>query len=87
MELPTDLVHHLSVRLGLDPRQAVRVVEELLAYFGEPAETFVVRRHHELQRQGLRNPAIFARIQAELEERRFPAPRLSARQLRRWIYG
>ena len=87
MEPPTDLVHHLNARLGLESRQAARVVEELLAYFAEPVEAFVARRHAEMQHQGLRNAEIFARILAELDERRFPGPSLTLRQLRRWIYG
>ena len=35
----------------------------------------------------LANTAIFARLQAELAQRRFPAPAYTTRQLRRIIYG
>lgn len=85
--LPTDLLNHLRDRLGLDSRQAERVVEEIISYYDESVETFVRRRHAELQRQGLRNVEIFAHLQDELNSRRFPAPHATERQLRRWVYG
>jgi hypothetical protein len=47
----------------------------------------VRRRHRELQREGLANEEIFARIGEEVTARRFRAPQLSARQLRRIVYG
>ncbi len=71
----------------MERRTAARLIEEVLAYYDESAERFIVRRHGELQAQGLRNPEIFEGIQRELAQRRFPAPSLSARQLRRIIYG
>ena len=47
----------------------------------------VRRRHRELAARGLTNDQIFAAIAAELPVRLFPAPGLSARQLRRLVYG
>jgi hypothetical protein len=63
------------------------VIAEVLAYFSEPAEEYVRRRHTELQAAGLTNDKIFARILAELPHRRVSPPELSARQLRRIVYG
>jgi hypothetical protein len=47
----------------------------------------VRRRHRELQASGLANAAIFDCIAAELAARPVAAPTLSARQLRRVVYG
>ncbi len=67
--------------------EATRVVLDVLAYFDEPAEAYVRRRHRELQSQGLRNDEIFERIRHELPHRAVAPPDLSARQLRRLVYG
>lgn len=78
---------HLARTTALPLPTATRVVEEVVAYFNEPAETFVRRRHRELQRSGLANAEIFDVIAAELEGRPVAAPEMSERQIRRVIYG
>lgn len=82
-----DLIEHLNRTTSLTASESSRVVAEVLAYFGEPAESFVRRRHGELRAEGLTNEQIFARISAELPLRRVVPPELSARQLRRIVYG
>lgn len=82
-----ELVEHLERSTRLDRAQAARVVEEVLACFAETAPEFVARRHAELRREGASNESIYERIERELGERRFAAPRLSRRQIRRLIYG
>ena len=82
-----DLVAHLARSTPLSPSEAARVVAEVLGYFAEPVVDFVRRRHGELRRRGLRNEQIFEVLGAELAGRRFRAPELSARQLRRIVYG
>ena len=76
-------VHAPKLRRG----QTVRVVADVVAFFSEAPDAFVVRRHGELRASGFSNLAIFARIADELDERRFRAPPLSQRQIRRLIYG
>ena len=82
-----DLVTYLVRTTRLSHAEAVRLVDEVLAFLGERPEEFVSRRHRELQAQGFSNSAIFARLAAELERWRFRAPDYSERQLRRMIYG
>ncbi|WP_068924366.1 hypothetical protein [Planobispora rosea] len=82
-----DLIVHLTRTSSLGPGEAARVVAEVLAYFSEPVEEFVRRRHAELKGRGLVNDEIFRRIAAELPSRRVAAPELSLRQLRRIVYG
>jgi hypothetical protein len=82
-----ELVGHLVRTTALPPDAARRVVEEVVAYFGEPTEAFVRRRHRELQAAGLVNADIFRRIAAELAARPVAAPELTERQIRRVIYG
>jgi GTP cyclohydrolase II len=82
-----DLLSHLARVAGLSPQAAARLLDEVTAYFSESLEAFVVRRHAQLQSADMRNEAIFAQIARELEVRRFAAPRLTQRQIRRLIYG
>lgn len=83
----SDLLDHLSQTTGLSRSEAERVVAEVTAYFAEPTEALVRRRHRELQAAGLTNDVIFKRITAELAGRLVAAPNLSLRQLRRIVYG
>ncbi|MCW0212496.1 MAG: hypothetical protein OJJ54_03985 [Pseudonocardia sp.] len=82
-----DLITHLVRSTPLSRGEAARVVDEVIAYFGEGTEAFVRRRHTELQGGGLTNDRIFAQLGAELAARRVAPPELSARQLRRIVYG
>lgn len=82
-----DLVDYLARTTRLERREAERLVDEVFAFLGEQPEPFVRRRHLELQRQGLANEAIFARLKQELSRRRFAAPAYTRRQLRRIVYG
>ena len=82
------LIDHICQSSGLTPAEARRLVDEVIAYFAETPEDYVRRRHLEIrQEQGLSNPQIFQRIQAELAQLVFAAPELSPRQIRRIIYG
>ena len=82
-----DLVAHLVRSTPLTPNEAARVVAEVVAYYGEAVPDYVRRRHAELKHRGLTNDRIFDEITAELAARRFAAPPLSLRQLRRLVYG
>jgi hypothetical protein len=82
-----DLLEHLERTTRLTRAEAERVVAEVLEYFSESVERFVARRHGELQGEELKNADIFARIAAELHERRFAASGLTERQIRRMVYG
>ncbi|RPF21968.1 hypothetical protein [Myceligenerans xiligouense] len=87
MEPPSDLVGHLVATTGLTPAEARRVIGDVVAYYAEPVEDVVRRRHAELKTYGAKNPEIFARVADELSQRVVAAPELSERQLRRMIYG
>ena len=82
-----ELVDQVSRTTGLDPADARRVVADVAAYFTETTEDFVRRRHRDLQMYGVRNEEIYARITEELKHWPVRSPELSARQLRRMIYG
>ena len=83
----TDLVSRVAQSTGLTQGEAARVVADVVAYFAEPTEQFVRRRHERLQTDGLHNREIFALIRAELDRRVVAPPPLSERQLRRIVYG
>jgi hypothetical protein len=84
---PQDLARYLAASTGLPQSTAIRVIADVTTYFGETIEEFVRRRHAELQRTQHRNDEIWPVIAAELSQRRFAAPGLSERQLRRLVYG
>jgi len=82
-----DLLDHLERSTRLSRPEAERLVRDVVAHFEESWESYVRRRHRELQSERLTNPRIFECIARELAERRFAAPPLSLRQLRRIVYG
>ena len=86
-QFPPDLVRRVAVSTDLPQATAVRVIADVIAYFSESIEEFVRRRHGELQRRQYKNDEIWPVIAAELGQRRFAAPGLSQRQLRRIVYG
>jgi hypothetical protein len=86
-QMDTELVARVAGSTGLSPGEAARVVEDVLGWYREPVEVFVRRRHAHLRRRGSKNDETFALIAAELAERLVAAPCLSARQLRRIVYG
>jgi hypothetical protein len=81
------LVERLKAIYGLEPAMAARLVEEFVLASADTVEEWVRSRHIRLQRTGLKNEAIYRRIAEELPFRRFAAPPLSVRQIRRLIYG
>ncbi len=85
--VPQDLARYLAASTGLPPSTAVRVIADVTSYFSETIEDFVRRRHAELRRGQRKNDEIWPVIAAELSQRRFAAPGLSERQLRRLVYG
>ena len=84
--VPQDLVRYLAASTGLPQPTAVRIVADVATYFNETIEEFVRRRHAELHQRQRKNDEIWPMIAVELDQRRFAAPRLSERQLRRIVY-
>ncbi|MFF4039065.1 MULTISPECIES: hypothetical protein [unclassified Streptomyces] len=82
-----ELVDHLTRSTPLNRGEALRVIQDVLAYFDETTQDYVRRRHRELQAQGLQNTEIFERIEADLKYRAVAPPELTLRQLRRMVYG
>jgi hypothetical protein len=83
---PPDLVRYIAASTGLPEATARRVVADVAAYFAETVEDFVRRRHEELKRRQRKNDEIWPQVAAEIAARRFGAPELSERQLRRIVY-
>jgi hypothetical protein len=87
VSVPGELVEQIARTTGLEAGDAERVAADVMAYFTETTEAYVRRRHRELQTYGTRNEEIFARVTEELRHWPVRAPELSARQLRRIVYG
>jgi hypothetical protein len=81
------LVEYLVRTSRLNPSEASRLVDEVVAFLNETAEEFVRRRHGELQQAGLSNREIFSRIRVAATRRRFRAADYTERQIRRIVYG
>jgi hypothetical protein len=82
-----ELVDRVASSTGLSTAAAARVIDDVLAWYAEPVEAFVRRRHAELQLFGRRNADIYPVILTELRDRVVAPPQLSERQLRRMIYS
>jgi hypothetical protein len=82
-----DAERRLEHILGLSPERATRAVAEVIDCFELDVDSYIAERHAELQREGLPNAEIYALIESELPTLRFKAAALSARQIRRRIYG
>jgi hypothetical protein len=82
-----ELIAYLTQTSRLLPKEARRVIEEVLSFLQETPADFVRRRHRALQVAGLSNAAIYRRLAAELAAGRFRAPPYTERQIRRLIYG
>ncbi|WP_418275389.1 hypothetical protein ACNHYB_11010 [Isoptericola jiangsuensis] len=85
--IDAELVARVATTTGLPPSEAARVVQDVLAWYAEPVEDYVRRRHASLRTHGARNEEIYAQIAAELRDRVVAAPALTERQVRRVIYG
>jgi len=84
---PQELVRHVARSTGLDEATAARVVADVMAYFGQTVEEYVVTRHGNFRSGNRKNDDIWPLIMDELKTRRFKAEELSERQLRRMVYG
>jgi hypothetical protein len=83
----SELVERIAASTGLTRDEAVRVIEDVVAFHAEPVEEFVRRRHAQLKTFGEKNPEIFPRIAEELAGRVVASPPLTERQQRRIVYG
>ncbi len=82
-----ELVGRIAASTGLSSGEAARVVEDVVAFHAETVDHYVRRRHAHLKTYGAKNDEIFARVAEELAHRVVAAPPLTARQLRRIVYG
>jgi hypothetical protein len=85
--IDAELVARVAATAGLTPPEAARTIEDVLAWYAEPVEDYVRRRHTTLKTYGHRNDEIYGLIAAELRDRVVAAPELTERQVRRVIYG
>jgi hypothetical protein len=82
-----DLVRRVADSLGIQTSEAARVIGEVIAYYHEPLESVIRRRHAACKLRGMTNDQIYPLLVTELADRVVAAPELSERQIRRIIYG
>ncbi len=85
--IPQELARYLAASTGLPQPTTARVIADVNAYYDETVEEYVRRRHTELRGKSRKNDEIWPEIAAEIASRRFSAPELTDRQLRRIVYG
>ena len=83
----SNLHQYLIESYNLHREDIPRLLGDVLGFFSATLEEYVQSRHLDLKALGLRNEEIYMTLQQEIEERRFKAPTLSLRQIRRMIYG
>jgi hypothetical protein len=81
------LFRSLRRTYGISEPVIQQIWEDLLTYHQQTPEEYIRHRHLELQDQGLKNDQIYRLLRKELNQRLFPGPELSIRQVRRIIYG
>ncbi|MEW6184527.1 MAG: hypothetical protein AB1585_02165 [Thermodesulfobacteriota bacterium] len=85
---PVAFLHqHLRESFQIKTDDIPRLLEDIFGFFSSTLEDFVQSRHLDLKATGIKNEEIYRTLQKEIEERRFKAPSLSIRQIRRMIYG
>ncbi len=85
--LDTGFRAYLLGILDLSERELDKLVDELRDHWSETREQYVLRRHRELQRDGVPNRAIYGILRREIRDRRFAPRPMTERQVRRLIYG
>jgi hypothetical protein len=78
---------YLLETYDLEPAILDRLLSDVWAFTQDSPEVWIQKRHAQLQQAGKRNEESYAVIARELAAGRFAAPPLSARQIRRVIYG
>ena len=72
---PQDLVRHVAMSTGLDEATATRVVADMMAYFGQTVEEYVVKRHQDLKSRNRKNDDIWPQIVRSCETAGSARPR------------
>ncbi len=83
----SDFKEHLASAHRIPERDFDRIMEEVNSYYDISVNEYIQTRHQQLKSDGSKNEEIYQQILREIEERRFTAPRLTVRQVRRIIYG
>lgn len=78
---------YLSDQYGLDEKQLERLLQDIWSFSAFTSEAYALKRHGELRAEGWVNEKIYAELLSEMESGRFQSGELSARQIRRIIYG
>ncbi len=78
---------HLLRIVDVSERQLDKLLIELMDQWSETQEEHVLRRHRELQREGVPNRLVYGLILRELPGRRFAPEPTTERRIRRLIYG
>jgi len=82
-----DFQHYILSMYRISQDEFSRLLEDIMEFFNLTLEDYVRLRHLQLQNQGVKNQEIYSRICQEVSQRRFKAPELSERQIRRMVYG
>ena len=78
---------YLETQYNLSSQELDVFLEDLFGFLQETPESFIRRRHRELQEKDWPNNRIYSQLNRELENRLFLSKKFTERQIRRIIYG
>ena len=81
------LIHNLQSVTGLDEGVLRKILQEIRDWYDEDLQAWALRRHRDLQRQGIPNREIFGILREEAGRILIRPRPLTERQIRRMIYG
>lgn len=87
IKLDQKIIQHLLSSYSLDESELLRLLDDLSGAFDCTVESYIQKRHLNLQREGKKNAEIYELLQKDIKAMRFQGPELSIRQIRRIIYG
>jgi hypothetical protein len=81
-----ELKERLSTIILPDSIDFNKLYEEILSFFSEDMNDFIIRRYTELKKEGFKIKEIYSLISKEVTENLFRGKQLSERQIKRIIY-
>ena len=81
-----ELKNRLSHIISIEKIDISKLYNELLSFFSESENNYIIRRHHELQKEKFKNKKIYSILVKEIKNHLFIGRKLSERQIKRIIY-
>ena len=81
-----ELKNRLSQIISIEKIDIHKLYNELLSFFSESENNYIIRRHKELHKEKYKNKEIYSLLTEEIKNHLFIGRNLSERQIKRIIY-